>query len=66
MPRKKIFFTSGVLHTRPQGQQQLYALGPFLFWSAISHHKHNVFMSFRGEDTSHGLAEDLYSALTNW
>ncbi|PON68161.1 TIR domain containing protein, partial [Parasponia andersonii] len=35
----------------------------FSFWSTISHHKHDVFLSFRGEDTRHGLAEELQSAL---
>ena len=35
----------------------------FSFWSAITHHRHDVFLSFRGENTRHGLAKELHSAL---
>lgn len=35
----------------------------YSFWSTISHQKHDVFLSFRGEDTRHGLAEELHLAL---
>ncbi|XP_062107996.1 disease resistance protein RPV1-like isoform X2 [Humulus lupulus] len=36
----------------------------FSFWSAITHQRHDVFLSFRGEDTRHGLTKDLHQALT--
>ncbi|KAF3457911.1 hypothetical protein FNV43_RR02572 [Rhamnella rubrinervis] len=36
----------------------------FSFWSAISHQRHDVFLSFRGEDTRHGLLKNLHAALS--
>ncbi|XP_030507659.2 disease resistance protein RPV1 [Cannabis sativa] len=36
----------------------------FSFWSAVTHLRHDVFLSFRGEDTRHGLTKDLHQALT--
>lgn len=35
----------------------------FSFWSAITHQRHDVFLSFRGEDTRHGLTKELHQAL---
>ncbi|KAL5543023.1 hypothetical protein UlMin_010733 [Ulmus minor] len=35
----------------------------FSFWSTITYQRHDVFLSFRGEDTRHGLTKELHQAL---
>lgn len=36
----------------------------FSFWSATSRRRHDVFLSFRGEDTRRGILKTLHSALS--